>query len=278
MVLESLHYRGRKLAVQSLTRPNLESQLSEFESDWDVAIVLDACRADTLQRKADWPIQTVHSPASLTPEWLRRVETAGILSDCHVVSANPQYQNVNCGARTVEPVWESHWDEELQTVPPEPVLDRVSELVAAGESPVLAHLMQPHWPYIARVDDSWQQAYEDERPWISDGEEIDSVQVAMERGFVDMQAAIKAYRASVSSVWRTLLPYVDEWMDEATVIVTSDHGETFGRLSDWGFYEHPYECHIPPLTRVPWVEFGTGENRLASSGTPEERLKALGYA
>lgn len=277
MALESLHYRIRKKATQVLTRPNLESQLTELEADWDVAIVLDACRADVLKRKAEWPVGTVRSPASLTPEWLRRVDTAGLLSDCHVVTANPQYQKVDCGARTVEPMWETHWDEQLQTVPPEPVLDRVSELVADGESPVLAHLMQPHWPYIARVGDTWRQAYEDGRPWIMGGETIDSVQVAMQRGFVEMPAALAAYRASVGSIWRTIVPYIEEWMEDATVVVTSDHGETFGRLSDWGFYEHPYECHIPPLTEVPWVRFDATDT-LDPSEAPEEQLQALGYA
>ncbi|QIO20909.1 hypothetical protein [Haloarcula sp. JP-L23] len=279
MTAESLYYRVQKRVVQSLTRPNLDGQLNDLEQeDWDVVIILDACRADTLQQEANWPVQTVRSPASCTRGWIERIGQAGTLSEARVVSANPKYFEFESGAKEVEPYWETHWDNNLQTVPPEPILDRVTELISAGESPVVGHLLQPHWPYVARTGDSWRLAYENLGPWSSRNGKVRSLQEGMERGFVEAETALMAYQASVSSIWRTILPYIEQWAEDTTVVVTSDHGETFGRLSDFGLYEHPNKCHVPPLTEVPWVKFEALDNNRDTVDSIDEQLEALGYA
>lgn len=278
MTSESFHYRARKRIAQAVSRSATDGQLAKFETkDWDVAIVLDACRADTLQQVTNWPIDTVRSPASCTPEWVKRVGEAEVFCDATVVSGNPQYEKYESKAKTVEPYWESHWDDSLRTILPEPMLDRVTELLRENETPVVAHIMQPHWPYIAHIGDSWRLAYDNLYPWHSEDGQVDSVQVGMERGLVDVSQATQAYRASVESIWQTLLPYIEQWSNDATVVVTGDHGEAFGGLADLGFYEHPCGIHIRSLTEVPWVTFeplSAGD----SSGDIEEQLKALGYA
>ena len=88
-----------------------------------------------------------------------------------------------------------------------------------------------------------------------------------------------AYRSSIHSVWDTLEPYLTAWMDRAhRVVVTVDHGETFGATRDLRFYEHPCMCHVRPLTEVPFVEFVSTEPDVAAGSAIEDRLKALGYA
>jgi hypothetical protein len=58
--------------------------------------------------------------------------------------------------------------------------------------------------------------------------------------------------------------------------VTADHGETFGRLRDFGFYEHPCGCNISSLVKVPWVKINNSEQS-RNIDTVEDQLQALGY-
>ncbi len=115
------------------------------------------------------------------------------------MTANPQYKKFEFEADSLEHFWQSHWDERRQTVLPEPVLDRVTEHVSGDGPPVIAHLQQPHWPYVARIEDNWELAYPDLGPWTDGDEEIAGMQVAMARGKIDVERAYNAYRASVGA-------------------------------------------------------------------------------
>ncbi|PSP85591.1 hypothetical protein BRC96_02355 [Halobacteriales archaeon QS_6_64_34] len=272
---EQFSYRARKWILQHVSSDRHATQHERIaDTDWDILVILDACSAAALKEAAKWPVETVVSPASCTPEWLKKAEEADIL-DSRIVSANPQYEKFDI---EIEPYYRSHWNDELSTVLPEPILDRTDELVSEDVS-VIAHLQQPHWPYIAKFGDSWKKAYSDLGPWETGEGKIDSTQVAMARGRVDINKARQAYYASVHSIWSTVLPYVTKWINRSfKTVITADHGETFGRFKDMKFYEHPCKCHISPLTNVPWVEIGPEYASAAEDGTVEERLKALGYA
>ncbi len=278
---EQRRYRAWKWVVQQLTFRRGANQLDRLtETDWDILVVLDACRADVLDELAQWPVETTTSPAGCTPEWLEATTDAGLFEDTHVVSGNPQYEQtaVEFGYRSIEPFWEDEWDESLQTVPPEPILDRVTELFTDDGSQIVAHLQQPHWPYVAKLGDSWELAYPELGPWRDSPEEITSLQVAMQRGHINLDRAYSAYRASVASVWTTLTTYLQQWHEAGGhVVVTADHGETFGRLSDLKLYEHPCNCHVSPVITVPWVEFAPSTTASQQSGEIEDRLEALGY-
>jgi hypothetical protein len=155
-VKEPFVYRAWKWAIQQLTGRRSGDQLERLDTvDWDLLVILDVCRADVLRSVAEWPVPAATSPASCTPEWLRCVADARIFEDAHIVTANPQYDDVNLGAAAVESYWESHWDDARQTVLPEPVLDRVDDLLADGTRRIVAHLQQPHWPYVAMLDGSY---------------------------------------------------------------------------------------------------------------------------
>lgn len=281
---EEPQYRAYKRFLQVLTSARGANQLDKLKDiDWDVLVVLDACRADVLGKLADWPIGTAVSPAGCTPEWLERVAESGVFKNVHVISGNPKYKQVDAklGCDTVEPYYNKEWDQSLQTVRPEPILNRTTEIFERGNRPVVAHLEQPHWPYIAKLGGSWELAYPELGPWTTDGtsDEIISLQVAMQRGCIDLEQAYGAYRASVASVWSTLVEYIQCWCAaDGSIIVTADHGETFGRLRDLKLYEHPCSCHVSPVVTVPWVEFTSKTVSTDRDGTIQERLEALGYA
>lgn len=279
---EKSGYRAWKSALQKLTSVKSSNQLNKLSTtDWDILIVLDACRLDFLESSANWPIESVISPASCTPEWLDKVASSRVLSGSRVVSANPQYEKVDAdlGCEEIEPHWETHWDKTLQTTVPEPVLDRVGEISRESSGKVVGHLQQPHWPYIAKLGEEWLLAYNKLDPWNNKNKQITSLQVAMQRGLVDIGIAKKAYESSVNSVWSTLKTYLARWVSNGnTVVVTADHGETFGRYREFGLYEHPCRCHVSPLVKVPWIEISAGDKPTKASDSVEKKLQALGYA
>lgn len=278
---ERIDYRARKWLFQQLPQYKSSDQLRKLdEKDWDILVVLDACRTDALRKAAGWPVESVISPASCTPEWLTAVSEHGIFDGTHVISGNPQYTKVDVelGCTTIEPYWETHWSERLQTTLPEPILDTVDQTVENTTDGVVAHLQQPHWPYVARLGDNWSLAYRNLGPWKTGGKEVISMQVAMQRGLIDAHKTRRAYRASVESIWHVLNEYLGRWVDHGyTVIVTADHGETFGRFREFGFYEHPCGCHVAPLVDVPWIELHPQKDRTEMESV-EDRLRALGYA
>jgi hypothetical protein len=236
-------------------------------------IILDACGSEALKSATYWPTETEVSPASCTPEWIQKAQSSDILENSRIVSANPQYEKFDIEA-LVEPYYETHWNDRLSTVLPEPILDRVDEIIDS-EKKIVAHLQQPHWPYVAKLDDSWHLAYSDTGPW--DGR-MYSTQAAMQRGFIELNKAKQAYYASVHSIWNVLTPYLRKWTENSiTTIVTADHGEAFGEFRNMGMYEHPCKCHLSGLTHVPWIKLDPDEKVSKAAASVEDRLNALGY-
>jgi len=101
----------------------------------------------------------------------------------------------------------------------------------------------------------------------------------MASGEIDLERAVAGYYASVESTWNVVTDYVGQWLeDDLTVVVTADHGETWGRLRDWTMYGHPNRVHVRPLTEVPWVVFQQAAPIADdTAGDVEEKLEALGY-
>lgn len=67
--------------------------------------------------------------------------SSGVLDDSTVVSGNAQYAKVSDELETtIEEYWDRHWNDELLTVLPRPILERVTEISDAGDGPAVAHL------------------------------------------------------------------------------------------------------------------------------------------
>jgi hypothetical protein len=285
MTVEPLTYRARKWLVQQVSeRVRGGDQHQRLNDDeWDVAVVLDACRWDTLSELVSWPVEYANSPGSATPQWLAVAAETRVFEGAYLASGNAQYEDVDLGAAELHKLWESDWNARLGTVLPEPVLSTADDLLADGKRPVVAHLLPPHAPYVARVGGTWLPAFPDTKVWdrnpnVDGHEDRMSPQVAMARGHIDLDRARRAYRASVASTWEVVAEYVGQWVGrELTVVVTADHGETFGGFRDLGFCGHPNRCHIDPLIKVPYERFEQAAPVEGAADSVDEKLSALGY-
>ena len=145
------------------------------ESDWDYAIVLDACRYDVFSDVYDdyveGTLEKRQSLGSSTPEWATRTLTGEL--DVAYFSGNPFINSLGIplnelkwGAScdyewtatdhlgSIVDVWQEGWDDSLGTVPPDSLTDSFvdhREAVERHDRTVL-HYMQPHAPFLGHGD------------------------------------------------------------------------------------------------------------------------------
>lgn len=258
-----------------------------YERDWDLLIVLDACRYDLMLEVADeydWlPTPTAkRSLDSTTALWMRRNFTDQwheAMAETTYVCGNPFSESELNGAdfdRLIEP-WASAWTDP-GTVPPEAVTDETIRVMRENDPErVIAHYMQPHCPFL-------------DRPELSKGKKLDrfgnqkwrDVWERLRDGEITEAAVWEGYRANL----RRGLEEVEQLLrnvDADRVVVASDHGNATG---EWGVYGHPPNLPLSVLRTVPWIETtatDTGEREPDSWLTTDaavsrdEQLSALGY-
>jgi hypothetical protein len=263
-----------------------------YEREWDVLVVLDACRADLLQSVAPdvdflGEVSSVRSVGSSSSEWLentfgRRPETGRTA----MVTGNTWTDRYLTADRfaALDELWKYAWDDDLGTVPAAAVTDRAIAL-ARDRDPdrLVVHYMQPHHPFVPEPlagDDGMARTGSHSNtanPW-----------VLLRRGDVTAERVWDAYEANLQHVLSevaTLVANVD-----GRVAITADHGNLFG---EWGLYGHPMETPVPTLLAVPWAETSGGDrgtreptltppeplpvSRVYGATTESDRLEALGY-
>ena len=276
-----------------------------LESGWDYAIVLDACRYDVFrdvyEDYLDGSLEKRTSVASSTPEWASKTFTDE--HDLAYFSGNPFINDLGIplnelkwGASSgyewtatdhitnIIDVWQSGWDDDLETVPPDSLNEAFyanRDAVETAERTVI-HYMQPHAPYLSRGKGQKLKQIQKgikrqgERDTQSDDGAVssavgtvrqkvegtlDGVELAQKVGlWLELGpravlkdgtrgAAMKLYEENLRIAMESVVDLVEDL--DGKVVVTADHGEAFGEEGVW---EHHIETHIPPLMEVPWLE------------------------
>jgi hypothetical protein len=281
-----------------------------YERDWDLLVVLDACRTDALAAVADEydfleDRDAIYSMGSTSSEWVAHSFDSAYAAEIDrtaYVTANPHSEEVLRRQITppqyvatpftwpdwdpvdpdafavLEEVWVDGRDDRLNVVPPATVTDRA---IAIGRESaadrMVVHYMQPHAPYIAETVDGTGALPADRAAPFD----------ALRRGDTDRATVWEQYLDNLRLVLDEVADLLEN-VDADRVVVTADHGEAFG---EWGFYEHPVGCPHPAVRRVPWVETtaidrGTrnpdavtqnGMDRDGAAADVETQLRDLGY-
>lgn len=263
-----------------------------FAEDWDVCLLLDACRADMLDGHrdllpADASVSETRSRGSSTRQFLSANVAGRQLDDTVYVTANPQFakhsDRLDGRFHAVEHVWRDEWDEDAKTVRPATVTD---ELLAARDrypnKRILAHYLQPHYPFLG------SDAAFDKRGHIhADGSFWTDVREG--RLDVDADRIWELYHDNLAHALEAIQPAFDRL--QGRLVVTSDHGNMVGErarpipVREWG---HPPDLFTDELLRVPWVVIEGAERPAieaeppaahadTSAQTVGDRLTALGY-
>lgn len=271
-----------------------------YDTDWDICIILDSTRVDMLQEVYDPPRDatqgTAWSRGSITTEWLSntfRPAHEPAIAQTGFVSATPHstttFRNkewLTNAERVSVPypsnpivnpsafdgfyeVWRSHATEN-GVVPPGTMLDATIEAYDRHER-VAAHWLQPHEPFISPDADILGGDATEKNVW--DG---------LNAGELDPEDVWQSYMANLEYA----LQYVNKLLQrvDATVLLTSDHGNAFG---EWGIYGHPFAWPQPEVRKVPWYTIDATPtveppetHILESNGDStdrDEQLRALGY-
>lgn len=297
-VARNLRYRpvGAVRELAAMVRYSVQSQTTAdpvLAADWDVLVVLDACRADLFEEALDdgdplpaGHLETRVSPGSATPEWLQEVfggAPASQLGDIAYVSGNP-FVSTELDAsqfHTVERVWREKWDDDRGTLPPRPITDAAIQTGRATEADrLVVHYMQPHFPSLTTTDDDGVSLSEF-------GTEPMAVWDDLRFGRQSVPEVWDSYRENLDRVLGEVDALLSN-LDADRAVVTADHGNAFG---EHGVYGHPAGVDLPALREVPWyVTTGTDTNsREGATGRAQEsapddesdivaeRLKDLGY-
>ncbi|MFB6151549.1 MAG: hypothetical protein ABEJ40_07070 [Haloarculaceae archaeon] len=265
-----------------------------YERDWDVLVILDACRADLMDEVAreyadEYPFLAPYrrhtSLGSNSGEWMDRNftdEYADEMAGTAMVTGNPHSETYldEDDFMLLDEVWRYAWEDEDELFRPEYLTDRAIS-VGRNYDPerLIVHYMQPHHPFIPHFDGFETDLH---GKWLNQWRDV-------RVGHVSKEEKWRQYRDNLLYV----LDYVELLLDSVTadsVVISSDHGEAVG---EWGIYGH-YGIPLRVLREVPWIETSardTGEydpefvpesvpestDRSGSRRDVEDQLEKLGY-
>lgn len=268
--------------------------------DWDYLIVLDACRYDTFDKLHDeyfkGNLNRVRSRGSSTGEWLYKtfpkkykityisgnpyINNEGIsLGKCNI-----QYKDYGWVAKDhfckIIDVWKEDWNEEYGTVLPDDINNVLLKLKNNTKNKIIAHYMQPHFPYInfsdpQNHDKAKKRAEGKSSPSLSENKKIilnpvkrlfhslpKRLQLKIKEALGEdlgkherlivknnVQRLKKIYKQNLEIVLKSLQEVIPKL--NGKIIITADHGEAFGENGIWF---HQLEVDSPVLKEVPWFE------------------------
>jgi hypothetical protein len=218
------------------------SGVSVVEEDWDVLVVLDACRHDFFEElnNLDGELSKRTSLGASSEEWLNDNFT-GFYEDIVYLSANPYVTPTDDGGfRSDEhfpskQVYSLILDDDVQengVVIPEKLTERAisKSRELGGDERMIVHYMQPHIPYIGK-------------PAYPEGT---VAEVAEEVGDERLK---ELYRANLERVLESVRELKQNISGK--IVVTADHGEMLG---EYGIYGHYPGIYFDELVEVPWLE------------------------
>lgn len=282
--------------------PGYSGSIRVMDQDWDNLIVLDACRRSLFEDVVGTAFfddyQVVRSLGSNTGEWSNRnfndKSRQHEFPDTVYVTGN-----VVVSRRITEPtfhrlyeVWQNGFDEDLGVVPPEPVVDKALEARAQHPNKrLVAHIVQPHEPFIVNRDDGDGYTANPETVFGAGTELMEkNTWLDLAAGNISVERAKAAYARTLEVGWKRARELITEL--PGRTVVTADHGNMWGER---GFpipvpvYGHPTQLRCSSLVDVPWgVVEADGDRpeitdgRLRGVGTDDQnssrgQLRALGY-
>lgn len=263
--------------------------LNIFEREWDILVVLDACRYDLF--RAFGPahpvydrfetVEPVYSCASATPEWIPKTFNEGppeIVSRTHYVSCTGYSTLIEPGTvYELDEVWNYAVDPEYGCTRPDAVTNAAIRAYRESDADrFVFHYLPPHSPFMhcpGRYDSIGREVGATQNVWRG-----------LQAGEFNRDAVWEDYGRNLQFGLDEVATIIDDV--SGRVVVTSDHGNLLG---EWGLYGHPSHVPLPILKRVPWaVATGAGRNTYElkeqaemATGLGEhdlnDHLEALGY-
>lgn len=289
-ILKGLEY-GTIGVTRNFAREIYNPGTPVWERDWDVLLILDACRLDLMKEVAgeysfiggSENVDSLWSIASMSDDWIERTFDEAYREDVEstaYVSGNAFTGKVEFPVKPaiVKEVWNHEWNEDVNTILARPLTNQAISLWRTEDCDrMIVHYMQPHVPFIDRPDlgeytgpEEFGDGFAD--IWERVGSELDEEEVWA------------AYRDNLRHVLDDVELLLDN-IDADTVAISADHGNAINELGVTG---HPSDVLLPSVRRVPWVETSAEdsgqyvpdcdvEHDTETDVDTAERLRHLGY-
>ena len=299
---------GCYLYPATILQKHVQVGTNVLDKDWDVLIVLDACRVDAINRVVPEyefidSVDSIWSVGSTSKEWYVHTFQDRDVSEISLVSGNAwikelfetdpdwKYWTATRGSfwhklplldsllernlaktrdfNSYTPVVGNH-GADLGTTPlPREVTNAaIHEHRNTRPQRMVVHYMQPHEPYIQN-ENNGDLPESHKNPF----DELKAGRVTKEETY---SAYLDNLRSVLDSVSRLLCN-----INAKRVAITADHGELFG---EWGAYAHPAAFPHPTVRKVPWIitEGSNTANETVDQpkqveASTKERLADLGY-
>ena len=245
--------------------------LNILNEEWEVLIILDACRYDLFKKHnfIEGHLESRYSLGCCTPEWVKNTFRRNLLDlifqrsrnfkDIVYVSGNPFISSFMLREiignpnpfHEIKSVWNHGWDEEVGTVLPDTLTqEALSTVEEHPDKRIIVHYMQPHAPYL-----SFNKAYKEVFGWKTLRSDILSntkPELLPRGGEVSLKEVIQSYIDNLTIVLKSITGFKE--LDKI-VRVTADHGECLGEfIPNVGrkVVGHPPGIDIRALREVPW--------------------------
>lgn len=278
-----------------------------MEQDWDVLIILDACRYDIFSETVDidGELTAINSRGSHSEEFCTAHFESRKHYDTVYVTANGYGARI--GSESFHDLIFTDEDDSVPDVevkhstmtglaPSTIASAAVSANIEYPNKRMIVHFMQPHMPYLGSKAKELRRRVEDDGLVVRsrDPEKIEKYDTnernvvsgldgAFREGYITESELRQIYVENLEIV----LEHVEELLEEVEgkVVITSDHGEHLGENGLAGHFKYKY---TEELRIVPWLVVDNGprpeitEEEPATSATVsqdavEERLENLGY-
>lgn len=224
-----------------------------FGREWDLLVILDACRYDLFVEFAPQhsvytlldSVDQMYSIASQTPEWMQRTFDGAddtLLSQTLYVSGMGWIEEVDTdGLFGVEPVWRYADHPEARVTPPKPVTNEsIRNFRVTDAERYIVHYVQPHAPFLHCVG-----KYNS----IADGEgSSQNVWTGLQTGEFDKSEVWEDYGENLLLVLDEIELLIENF--DGKIAITADHGNAMGEF--W-LYGHPGQEAAPSIRSVPWA-------------------------
>jgi hypothetical protein len=260
---------------------------SIWDEDWDLLIVLDACRPEWMKSvkhnfKFINEINTIHSVGSHSQEWISNTfneKYSSELEDTIYITGNHYADDLrDSELKKFETAHDyGSWAYDSASPPANVVTDLAVR--TARNHPwerCIVHYMQPHKPFMIRTGDrdkisvkEWSLAYEPYHKYF--------------KGDISKEELINGFISNLEYVLEEVEILLEN-IDASTAVLTSDHAQSLGEN---GLWDHTVGVKHPSMRRVPWVETtATDKNTLDpreydaanyDEDTIKENLRDLGY-
>ena len=263
------------------------STTSIWDEDWDLLVILDACRPEWMVGVADDydfinNVDTIHSVGSHSKEWITKTfddKYSQTLSDTIYITGNHYADNID--ESKLEAFETAHnyggWAYDSASPPANVITDLAVQAARDNNwERCVVHYMQPHKPFFTKTESrgdfsvqEWSLGYQPYRNLFSEN--------------ISREQLNNSFQSNLNYVLNEVELLLEN-VDAPDVVLTADHGQALG---EDGLWDHTIGVKHPSMRRVPWVETTAFDEHTLDPGDydksqydeelVESNLRDLGY-